>query len=435
MASKDLQQYYKEHCMSLEDAMKLIKSGDLIVDGHGHGRSRIFGPALMERKDELKDVRLATGYNLEPSLHCDPQYEGIFKHVSIFNTGSTRQAHWEGRADFAPAHFSQLERTFKSWKPDVLFTMVTPPNEDGYVSMGVSVDFTRTMMDECPLVIAQVNKNMPWVNGEAVVPVTKIHAFVECDTELSEIPEATVISATDQAIAGHIAGLINDGDTLQVGVGSVPDTVLSMLTNHKHLGIHTELGSTGIMKLMQKGVIDNSRKSVDPGKVVCTLMGGTKEFYNFVDHNDDFEMRRSSYVLNPATICQQKNMVAMNAAIEIDLLGQVCSEMIGGKQFSGVGGQVDFLRGAMMAEGGKSIICLPSTAAKGTKSRIVAQFGAGTAVTASRYDVMYIVTEFGVAELWGKNNDERAKALINIAHPDFREQLEKDFWVKIHKVV
>ncbi|MDY6047731.1 MAG: acetyl-CoA hydrolase/transferase C-terminal domain-containing protein [Anaerobutyricum sp.] len=435
MTPKEKLQYYKDHLMTVEEAVKLVNSGDLIIDGHGHGRSDIFGPALMARANELKDVRLTTGYNLGQSLHCDPQYEGHFKHVSIFDIAQTRQAHWEGRADFAAGHFSQLERIFASWNPKVLFTQVTPPNEEGYVSMGLSVDFTRAMLDKCPIVIAQVNKNMPWTNGDGVVPVTDITAFVEQDTEIPEIPEATNPSDIDVAIAGHIAELVNDGDTLQIGVGSVPDTVLSMLTNHKHLGIHTELGSTGIMKLMQKGVIDNSMKTLDRGKVVCTLMGGTKEFYKFVDHNDDFVMRRSAYVLNPAVICQQKNMVAMNSAIEIDLLGQVNSEMIGGKEFSGVGGQVDFLRGAMMSEGGKSILCMPSTAARGKKSRIIAQLDAGTVVTASRYDVMYVVTEYGIADLWGKTNDERAKQLIEIAHPDFRAQLEKDFWEKIHKVV
>lgn len=435
MSSRELFQYYREHCMSVDQAMSLIKSDDFIIDGHGHGRSPIFGPVLLKRAGELRNVKLSTGYNLEPSVHCNPEYEQSFRQVSMFNTATTRQAQWEGRADFLPGHFSQLERIYKSIKPDVLFTMVTPPNEEGMVSMGVSVDFTRAMMDECPLVIAQVNANMPWVDGDAVVPVTKIHAFVEENTPLSIIPEASSISETDKAIAGHIAELINDGDTLQIGVGAVPDTVLSMLTNHKHLGIHTELGSTGIMKLMQKGVIDNSRKTLDVGKVVCTLMGGTGEFYKFVDHNDDFLMRRSSYVLNPAVICQQKNMVAMNSCIEIDLFGQVNSEMIAGKEFSGVGGQVDFLRGAMMAEGGKSILCMPATASKGTKSRIVAQLAAGTVVTASRYDVMYVVTEYGVAELWGKTNDERAKELIEIAHPQFRGSLEKDFWEKIHKAV
>ena len=428
----EMLQYYKSHCMTVDEAMKLVKSGDLIVDGHGHGRSEIFGPALVRRAGELKDVKLTTGYNVGTAPYCEPQYVDSFKHISIFNVAQTRKAHWEGRAEFVPAHFSQLERTFASWNPQILFTQVTPPNEEGYVSMGVSVDFTRAMLDICPLVIAQVNPNMPWTNGDSVIPVTKIHAFVCEESEIPEIPEAITVSETDKAIAGHIAGLVNDGDTLQIGVGSVPDTVLSMLTNHQHLGIHTELGSTGIMKLMQKGVIDNSRKTLDVGKVVCTLMGGTRAFYDFVDHNEDFVMRKSSYVLNPATICQQKNMVAMNSAIEIDLFGQVCSEMIGGKQFSGVGGQVDFLRGAMMAEGGKSIICLPSTAAKGTKSRIVAQLSPGNAVTASRCDVMYVVTEYGVAELWGKSNTERAKQLIKIAHPDFREELERSFWNQLH---
>jgi len=425
--SGDWKKYYKEHCMSVDEAMGLIRSGDLIVDGHGHGRSEIFGPALVRRAGELRDVRLTTGYNLGTAPYCLPEYAGSFQHVSVFNTVQTRQAHWEGRAEFVPAHFSQLERTFESWKPRVLFTQVTPPDENGNVSMGVSVDFTRAMVDICPLVIAQVNPNMPWTGGDAVIPVTKIHAFVEQASEIPEIPEAVVVSETDRAIAGHIAGLVNDGDTLQIGVGSVPDTVLSLLTNHKHLGIHTELGSTGIMKLMEKGVIDNSRKTVDPGKAVCTLMGGTRAFYDFVDHNEDFVMRRSSYVLNPAVICRQKNMVAMNAAIEVDLFGQVCSEMIGGKQYSGVGGQVDFLRGAMMAEGGRSIICLPSTAAKGTKSRIVSRLAPGNAVTVSRCDVMYVVTEYGVARMWGNSNRERARQLIAIAHPNFREQLEREF--------
>ena len=430
--NKEMLQYYQSHCMTVDEAMKLVNSGDLIVDGHGHGRSEIFGPALVKRAEELNDVKLTTGYNVGTAPYCEPQYKESFQHISIFNVAQTRKAHWEGRAEFVPAHFSQLEKTFASWNPRILFTQVTPPNEDGYVSMGVSVDFTRAMLDICPLVIAQVNPNMPWTNGDSVVPVTKIHAFVVEESDIPEIPESSTVSETDKAIAGHIAGLVNDGDTLQIGVGSVPDTVLSMLTDHKHLGIHTELGSTGIMKLMQKGVIDNSRKTLDAGKVVCTLMGGTKAFYDFVDHNDDFVMRKCSYVLNPAIICQQKNMVAMNSAIEIDLFGQVCSEMIGGKQFSGVGGQVDFLRGAMMAEGGRSIICLPSTAAKGTKSRIVANLTPGNAVTASRCDVMYIVTEYGVAELWGKSNTERARQLIKIAHPDFRESLERDFWNQLH---
>lgn len=427
--------YYNAHCVTVEEAVAVIKSGDLIIDGHGCGRSEIFGPALMQRADELKNVTLCTGFNMGTSLHVDPQYEGSFLHKSLFNIAPTRQAQWEGRATFVPIHFSQQERAIAAWNPDVLFTQVTPPNEDGYVSMGISVDFTRAALDAAKTVIAQVNSNMPWIGGDALVHVSEIDFFVQEDTLLPEIPEAMKISEIDRAIAHNIASIIEDGDTLQVGVGAVPDTVLSLLDNHKHLGIHTELGTTGIMKLMKKGVIDNSRKTLDPGKVVCTLMGGTREFYDFVDHNTDFEMRKSSYVLNPCIIAQQKNMVAMNSAIEIDLYGQICAEMIGGKQFSGIGGQLDFLRGAMMSEGGKSIICLPSTAAKGTVSRIVSSLSSGSVVTDGRCDVMYVVTEYGIANLWAKDNDERAKQLIEIAHPNFREQLEEDFYNKIHKVV
>ena len=423
--------------MTADEAVALVKSGDIIIDGHGHGRSPVFGPALLKRANELENVILTTGYNMTPSDHCNPEYEGHFKHVSAFNTAQTRQAHWEGRADFVPMHFSQMERVFTSWKPNILFTQVTPPNAEGYVSMGVSCDFTRAMVDVCPIVLAQVNPNMPWTNGETVIPVEKITGFIEETTEIPEIPEVTLdkVSEVDRKIAMNIAGLIRDGDTLQTGVGTIPDTVLQFLSGYQHLGVHTELCSTGVMRLMEKGVIDNSRKTVDPGKVVCTLMGGTREFYDYVSGNENFELRKSSYVLSPATICQQKNMVAMNSAIEIDLFGQVNAEMIRGRQYSGIGGQLDFLRGAMMAEGGRSILCLPSTAAKGTASRIVCNLAEGIVTTDTRCDLMYVVTEYGVADLWGKSNAERARQLINIAHPDFREQLERDFWTKIHKVV
>ena len=424
---KNWQAYYNTHLMTAEEAVSLIKSGDIIIDGHGHGRSPVFGPALMARASELADVKLVTGYNMTPSLHCDPKYSGHFRHVSVFNTAETRKAHWENRASFVPVHFSQMERMFSSWSPNVLFTQVTPPNEDGYVSMGVSCDFTRAMVDICPLVLAQVNPNMPWTNGDTVVPVEKFTGFIEAESDIPEIPEISAdnVSDVERKIAMYIAEIIHDGDCLQTGVGAIPDTVLQFLSNHKHLGIHTELGSTGIMRLIEKGVIDNSKKTVDTNKVVCTLLGGTKEFYKFVDHNPDILLRKSSYVLHPANISRQKNMVAMNSAIQVDLFGQVNAEIIGGKQFSGVGGQLDFLRGAMMAEGGKSILCMPSTAAHGTVSRIVCNLDSGTAVTDTRYDTMYIVTEYGIADLWGKDNTQRANALINIAHPSFREKSHK----------
>ena len=252
---------------------------------------------------------------------------------------------------------------------------------------------------------------------------------------IGEIPEATKVTEIDTSIANYIATLIHDGDTIQTGVGAVPDTVLSLLGNHKDIGIHTELASTGVMRMIEKGVITNAKKTLDQGKVVATLMGGTREFYDYVDHNPLFVMRKVSYVNNPLIIAQQKNICAMNSALQVDLFGQVCADMMGPKQFSGVGGQLDFLRGAAMAEGGRSIICLPSTAAKGTVSRIVPHLTPGACVTDTRYDVMYVVTEYGIAELWGKTNKERAKALIEIAHPKFREELDKAYFETIHKIV
>jgi 4-hydroxybutyrate CoA-transferase len=274
---------------------------------------------------------------------------------------------------------------------------------------------------------------MPWTYGDTVVPAEMIDFFVAADEELPEIPQPAVISDVDKAIARNVASLINDGDTLQAGVGSVPDTVLSLLENHKNIGIHTELASTGVMQLMEKGVVTNALKTLDPGKVVCTMLGGTKEFYEYADDNPVFELRRCTYTNSPLIIAQQKNMCAMNSAIEVDLYGQVCADMTGYRYFSGVGGQLDFLRGAAMAEGGKSVICLPSTAKKGAVSRIVPLLTEGAAVTDTRFDVMYIVTEYGIADLWGKTIAQRAKELIKIAHPNFREALEKIFKEKMER--
>ena len=430
MNNTDWKKYYKEHSVSVEEAVQHIKSGDLIMDGHGCGRSDIFHEALMKRADagELEDVRLSTGWNMGSSDYLDPKYDGKLNHITTFLIPATKNAYYENRAKYYPVPFSQQDRAVKLWAPDVLFTQVTPPNEDGYVSMGVSVDFTKNCVDVAKLVIAQVNPNMPWTFGDGIVHVSEIDYFVEAETEIPVVPEASKISDIDRAIADNVASIVKDGDTLQIGVGNVPDTVLGLLVNHKHLGVHTELGTTGIMKLMKKGIIDNSMKTLDPGKVVCTLLGGTKEFYDFVDHNEDFFMRKCEYVLNPSIIAQQKNMVSINAAVQVDLYGQACSEMLNGKQISGIGGQNDFLRGAMLSEGGRSILCMPSTAAKGTKSRIVAGLEKGTVVSDTRYDTMFIVTEYGVADLWGRSLNERARALIEIAHPDFRAELEKEFY-------
>jgi len=436
MKAKDnWKSYYNSRIMTADEAVRVIKSGDRVVDGHGPGQPTLLREAMVRRADELENVEVVCGFTLGEAEYCQPKYQKSFVHNSVFNIGATRQAHWEGRADFTASPLSEMDRLFTTRLPvDVLFTHVTPPDENGYVSMGIDVSFTRAVVDSAKVVIAQVNHNMPWTSGDAIIHVTDIDRFVKGDVPIHVIPEPEKISDLDKAIAVHIATLINDGDTIQTGVGAIPDTVLSLLGNHKDIGIHTELGSTGIMKMIKKGVINNSRKTLDPGKVVCTLMGGTREFYDFIDHNPMFEMRRSSYVNSPLVIARQKNMVAMNSAIQVDLLGQVCADMIGPRQFSGVGGQLDFLRGAAMAEGGKSIICMPSTAARGTVSRIVLYLDEGAAVTDTRYDVMYIVTEYGIADLWGRTNNQRAKELIKIAHPNFREQLTKEYYKKIYKV-
>ena len=433
--AKDWMEYYRSHCMTVDEAVKLIKSGDTVVDGHGIGRSEIFYKALMKRVDELESVKIISGFHTGKAEYCAKEYTDTFKVYSLFDSEQSRVAHWEGRAQFVPMPFSQQERYIVKEQPDVLFTHVTPPDKDGYVSMGINVDYTRTAVDVSKLVMAQVNHNMPWVGGDAVIHVSQIHCFVEEDTPLIELLSPETFSETDLAIAKNVASLIDDGATLQIGVGSVPDQVLKLLGDRKHLGVHTELGSPGIMELVQKGVIDNSMKTLDPGRCICTIMGGSRAFYDFIDHNPVFEMRRSSYVTNPMVIGQQKNMCAVNSAIEADLFGQVGAEMIGRKQYGGIGGQLDFMRGATMAEGGKSIICMPSTAAKGKVSRIVPSMTPGACVSDTRLDVMYIVTEYGIADLWGKTMEERAKELIKVAHPNFREDLERTYYEKIHKAL
>lgn len=427
--------HYSSHLVSAEEAISHIKSGDRLIYGHAAAQPARLHDALIARAGELKNVEVSYGFALGKQDFWKPEHEGSFRLNSVFTGGATRQIVWEGKGDFTPMQMSQLDRYYKAHGVDVLLTQVTPPDEHGNVSMGVSVDYCRNIVDHAGIVIAQVNRNMPWLSGDAVVPVEKIHWFVEHDEPIGEIPEATKVSETDVAIANHIATLIRDGDTIQTGVGAVPDTVLSLLSNHRDIGIHTELASTGVMRMMEKGVITNAKKTLDQGKVVATLLGGTREFYDYVDHNPDFVMRKVSYVNTPLIIAQQKNICAMNSALQVDLFGQVCADMMGAKQFSGVGGQLDFLRGAAMAEGGRSIICLPSTAAKGTVSRIVPHLSAGACVTDTRYDVMYVVTEYGIADLWGKTNKQRAKALIEIAHPKFREELERAYFETIHKIV
>ena len=428
--------YYKERLVTAEEAVSKVKSGDVVIYGHACAQPRALMDALLKRKNELRNVQIAYGFSANEAPFCDPMYEGVFRMHSLFNSFANRQAQWEGRADLTQVNLSEVGKLFGTRFPiNVLLIQCTPPDSHGNVSMGITCDYTRVCLDLAPLVIAQVNENMPWVYGDTVVPMEKINFFVEGTEELPEIAQPAVISDIDRAIARNVASLINDGDTLQAGVGAVPDTVLSLLENHRNIGIHTELASTGVMQMIEKGVITNARKTLDPGKVVCTILGGTKEFYNYIDDNPTFQMRPASYTNSPLVIAQQKNICAINSALEVDLYGQVCADMTGYRYFSGVGGQLDFLRGAAMAEGGKSFICLPSTAKKDTVSRIVPLLTEGAAVTDTRFDVMYVVTEYGIADLWGKTVAQRAKELIKIAHPKFQEDLERKYMEKMFKTI
>lgn len=427
-------EYYNSRLVTAQEAVKFVKSGDKIVDGHGCARAAIFTKELVKRANELRDVKLCSGSLYGDAEYLEPQYKDSFTYYSLFNSHISRPVYFEGRCEYLPIPFSQQDKFMEYWQPDILFTGVTPPDENGNVSLSLSVDYTRAALDAAKLVIVQVNEKLPWIEGDAVVPVTDIDYFVEATTEPYTIPVITDISDTDKKIAENVASLIQDGDTLQIGTGSIPDQVLSLLKGHKHLGLHTELGCYGMMKLIQCGAIDNSRKTLDRGISVCTVMGGNQEFYDFLDHNPNFIMRRSSYVTNPLVIAQQKNFVSVNSAIEVDLYGQIAADMMGYKQFSGVGGQLDFIRGAAMSEGGRSIIAMTSTAAKGKVSRITAALKSGAAVTDTRFDSRFIVTEYGIADMWGKTVRERAMALIAIAHPDFREELEREFYEKIHKI-
>lgn len=431
-------EYFVSRRISAKEAVDMIQSGDTIVEGQGLGRSEIFMEPMLERADELKNVNIVCASHRGREDYCDPKYEGIFNVHSFFlNPGinGSKDAVWQGRAEYYPVPFYRQAAAMKKMDPDIFFVQTTAPNSDGYVSLGVSVDYCADVMKFAKKIIAHVNPAMPWTEGDGIFPVTDIDYFVQHEIPITELVVSEVLSDTDTKIAEYVASLVHDGDTLQIGTGSVPDKVMKLLSNHKHLGIHSEMGSMGLMRLMQSGVIDNTCKTLDRGYSVFSLLAGFQELYDYVDHNPDIIMKPASYVTNPMVIAQQKNFVAINSAIQVDLLGQIVADMIGPKQYSGVGGQLDFMRGADLSEGGRAIICMPSTAAKGKVSRIVPFISNGAAVSDTRYDAMYIITEYGIADLWGKSTSERAKALIEIAHPDFRADLEEAFEKQIRKIV
>lgn len=433
----DWRDYYKQRQITIEEGVAMIHSGDVIAEGQGLGRTDIFVDPLVDRANELSHVKIISADHYNNDKYMDPKFSDSFEIHSLYlNAGEigSRTAFFSGRCEYYPVPFSRQSQAIKRLEPDFYFVQVTPPDENGNVSLGVSADFSVDIMSFAKTIIAHVNNNMPWTDGDTVFPVNAIDYFVLKDEPLTEYEMSEILSETDTKIAQNVASLIHDGDTLQIGNGSVPDKVMKLLSDHQHLGIHTELGSMGLMRLMQSGVIDNSKKTLDRGKSVFALLAGYQELYDYADHNPNILLRSASYVCNPMVIAQQKNFVSICSCIQVDMLGQVVSDMIGDKQFSGIGGQLDFIRGAGMSEGGRAIICMPSTAAKGKVSRIVPFINTGAAVSDTRYDAMYIVTEYGVANLWNRSVREKAEALIQIAHPDFRDELEKSLAKMIHKI-
>lgn len=422
----DWKSIYKSRLASVEEAVKAIHSGDRVVVAHACAEPQAITSAMAARASELYDVEIVHQVAMGKALYCQPEMQGHFRHNSLFVGASSRKAVNEGRADFTPCFNHEIPRLFKEgYLPlDVALVQVSPPDKNGFCSLGISVDWTITTVKTAKTVIAQVNKHMPRTLGESFVHVSELTHIVELDEPLIELPRPQ-ISKVEEGIGQHCAELIEDESTLQLGIGAIPDAVLMFLKDKRELGIHTEMFSDGVVDLYNMGVVTCQAKTLHKGKMVATFLMGTKILYQFVDDNPVVAMYPIEYVTDPFVISQNKKIIAINSALQVDLTGQVCADTIGFSQYSGVGGQVDFVRGASRSAGGQSIIALPSTASGGKISRIVAVPDFGAAVTTSRNDVHYVVTEYGIANLRGKTLSQRANELIAIAHPDFREDLRK----------
>jgi acetyl-CoA hydrolase len=352
--------------------------------------------------------------------------EGKFRHIAFFAGSNVRGAINEGRADFIPIFLGEVEALFSTgaYAIDVALIHVSPPDEHGFCSFGVGVDTTKTAAECAHTVIAQVNPKMPRTLGDSFIHLNKIHHIVEVADEILEHPMGGV-SDVARRIGRNIADLIEDGSTLQLGIGEIPDAVLHFMSEKKDLGIHSETVSDGVIDLVEKGIINNEKKTIHPGKIILGFVLGTRRLFEYIDNNPIFEFHPSHYTNDPFIISRNDRQVAINSALEIDLTGQICADSLGYRFYSGIGGQVDFIRGAARSKGGKPIIALPSTAQGETISRIVPHLAEGAGVVTSRGDVHYVITEYGVAYLHGKTLRERCRALIDVAHPKYREWLEQ----------
>ncbi len=421
----DWRKDYQSKCVTAEEALKHVKSGDRVGVGHALAEPTYLLEEMVRLKDNYRDVEI-TGLVPGKAPYAGEGLYDHFKSKMLFLGTPTRKAVERGEGEFVPCFFKDAPRTYRELMTiDVALVTVTPPDKHGYCSLGISCDFTKTFADNAKIVIAQVNSYMPRTHGDNFVHVSDIDFLVEHDEELVELAPPK-IGEVESSIGKYVASMVNDGDCLQLGIGAIPDAALQFMTDKKDLGIHSEMISDGVMNLMESGNITNKRKNLHTGKSVVTFLMGTRKLYDYVDDNPSFLMYPVDYVNDPRTVMLNDNMVCINSCIEIDLQGQVVSSSIGLRQFSGVGGQVDFVRGALWSKNGRNIIAMPSTV-KGKKSKIAPFITEGSSVTTSINDVDIIVTEYGIARLAAKSLQERARELINIAHPDFRGELAEEY--------
>lgn len=418
--------------VTAEKAVEIIKSGDRVfIQGEAATPNTLIN-AMVQKHNELRNVEIMHLHTEGEAPYVSEKYTGSFHLNSFFVGGNVRKATNEGISDYIPIFLSEIPDLFRKeiFPLDVALVHVSPPDNHGYCSLGVSVDIAISAVKKAKYLIGQINSNMPRSHGDGFIHISKFHAVTEVDDSL-ELRKKVELSEVEKRIGVYCANLIENGSTLQMGIGAIPDAVLAALFNHKDLGIHTEMFSDGVIELVEKGVITGENKKIYPSKIVSGFAFGSRKLYDFIDDNPLIAMLDISFVNNPAIIRKNPKVVAINSAVEIDLTGQVCADSIGFYQYSGVGGQMDFIRGSSLSEGGKPIIAIPSTTKKNV-SRIVPFLKAGAGVVTTRAHVHYVVTEFGVANLYGKNLRERAKELINIAHPDHQEELLKNAHERFH---
>ncbi len=416
---------YRSKLMNASEAVSCVESNMRVYIHPGCAEPEALVQGLMARAPHVRNVEVVHLLTFGTSPYCAPEMAESFRHNALFVGGNVRQAVNEGRADYTPIFLSEVEALFESGEMpiDVAFIQVSPPDPHGYCSFGVGVDTTLTATKYARRVVAQVNAQMPRTYGDSFIHVSQLDSIVEVSQPLCEMGNTNPGDAISERIGANCASLIEDGSVLQLGIGEIPNAILPNLMDRRDLGVHTELISDNAIPLIEAGVINGDRKNFRPRKIIVSFVLGHKELFDFIDENPIFEFHPSAYTNDPWRISQNHRMIAVNSAIEIDLTGQVCAESIGPRFYSGFGGQLDFIRGAARSKGGKPIIALPSTAKDETISRITPRLAHGAGVLTGRADVHYVVTEYGIAYLHGKTIRQRAEALIQIAHPKFRNQL------------